>query len=82
MTVRIAPGGLIELLGACPGEDAEPLLRLLLDAPGATVDWRECRGAHTSVVQVLMAARPKLLGPPADTRLKNWVEPVIAPPRE
>lgn len=82
MTVRVAPSGFIELLGACPSEDAEPLLRLLLTAPQPTVDWRECRGAHTSVVQVLMAARPMLLGPPADTRLKDWIEPVIARPQE
>ena len=78
MTVRIATNGFIELVGACPCEDAEPLLQHLLAAPGATVDWRECRGAHTAVVQVLMAAGPKLLGPPADVRLKSWVEPVIA----
>lgn len=78
MTVRIGAGGYIELGGACPGGDAEPLLQLLLADPGATVDWRGCQGAHTAVVQVLMAVKPKLLGPPADARLKDWVAPVIA----
>jgi hypothetical protein len=82
MTVRIAAGGCIELVGACPSEDAEPLLQLLLADPGATVDWRACQGVHTAVVQVLMAVKPKLLGPPTDVRLEDWVAPVIANPRE
>jgi len=77
MTVRIAGGGRIELVGVCPSGDAEALLRLLLADPGTTVDWRECRGAHTAVVQVLMAVRPKLLGPPAGAPLKDWVAPAI-----
>lgn len=77
MTVRIATSGCIELVGACPGEDAEPLLQFLLADRAATVDWRGCRGAHTAVVQVLMAVAPKLLGPPADERLKDWVAPAM-----
>lgn len=77
MTVRIGAGGCIELVGACPSEYAEPLLQLLLADRGATVDWRDCRGAHTAVVQVLMAVRPELLGPPADVRLRDWVAPAM-----
>lgn len=77
MTVRAAADGSIELVGACPSGDAEALLQLLLADPGATVDWRECLGAHTAVVQVLMAARPKLRGPPADARLRDWVAAAI-----
>jgi hypothetical protein len=77
MTVRVAAGGCIELVGACPGADAEPLLQLLLADLQATVDWRACLGAHAAVVQVLMAVKPKLLGPPADARLRDWVAPVV-----
>lgn len=77
MTVRIGTGGCIELVGVCPSGDAEPLLQLLLADRGAVVDWRECRSAHTAVVQVLMAVKPKLVGPPADDRLKDWVAPAI-----
>ncbi|MGH8202019.1 MAG: hypothetical protein ACREVO_16910 [Steroidobacteraceae bacterium] len=77
MTVRVTAGGCIELVGACPSADAEALLQLLLADPRATVDWRDCRGAHTAVVQVLMAVRPKLLGPPADARLRDWVATAI-----
>ena len=77
MTVRAGGDGVLELAGNCVSADAEPLLQLLLANPGATVDWRDCRNAHTAVVQVLLAARPELLGPPADTRLRAWVEPSI-----
>lgn len=76
MTVR-AGDGCIELLGACSSGDAEALLQLLLADPAATVDWRQCQGAHTAVVQVLLAARPKLRGPPADALLRDWVAPAI-----
>jgi hypothetical protein len=80
MTVRAGGDGLIELVGTCAGTDAEPLLQLLLATPEATVDWRDCQGAHTAVVQVLLAAKPRLLGPAADARLQEWAAPAIAPP--
>lgn len=80
MTVRLSSGGVIELIEACGNEEAEPLLRLLLANPGASVDWRACRGAATAVIQVLMAAAPALRGPPADARLEHWVTPAIARP--
>lgn len=78
MTVRTGASGGIELVGVCPSGDAEPLLQLLLADRGASVDWRQCRGAHAAVVQVLMAVKPQLLGPPADARLKDWVAPAIS----
>jgi hypothetical protein len=80
MTVRAGGDGLIELVGTCAAADAEPLLQLLLASPGAAIDWRDCRGAHTAVIQVLMAARPKLLGPPAGPGLQEWVAPAICSP--
>lgn len=80
MTIRTSGDSSIELVGTCPSADAEPLLRLLLATPGATVDWRACQSAHTAVVQVLIAAEPKLLGPPADARLEQWVAPLITSP--
>lgn len=82
MTVRAGSEGFIELTGTCPSADAEPLLQLLLASPRATVDWRDCRGAHTAVIQVLMAARPRLLGPPADARLAEWVAPAMTAPAD
>jgi hypothetical protein len=77
MTVRAGGDGVIELAGTCVNADAEPLLQLLLATPGATVDWRACRGVPTAVVQVLIAARPRLLGPTVDPHLEKWVAPAI-----
>jgi hypothetical protein len=77
MTVRAAADGTIELIGICPSGDAEALLQLLLADAAATVDWGECTAAHTAVVQVLMALRPKLRGSPANAHLREWVAPAI-----
>ena len=65
MTIRLSADGAIELAGICSSDEAETLLQHLLATPNATVDWRGCEAAHTAVIQVLMAATPKLLGPPA-----------------
>ena len=77
MTVSIASDGTIQLEGECPSEDAETLLQHLSAHPGAVVDWRACEAAHTAVIQVLLAARPKLAGPPRDISLRDWVVPAV-----
>jgi hypothetical protein len=64
MSVRVADGVII-LEGACPVDEAESLLELLLANPGAPVDWSACGHLHTAVVQVLLAARPAMEGEPA-----------------
>jgi hypothetical protein len=78
MTVRPAGDRRILLEGKCPAEDAETLLRLLSLDPASAVDWRGCQGAHTAVLQVLLAARPELIGPPRASFLARWLSP--APP--
>jgi hypothetical protein len=78
MSISLSSSGTILVEGACPSEDAEPLLQLLLSTPGAVVDWRHCSAAHSAVVQVLMAARPIMLGPPAGAALARWMNSVVA----
>lgn len=78
MTVRMTAQGAIVLEGTCPSEDAEILLQNLIATPAAEVDLRACEFAHTSVIQVLMAANPRLLGPPAGPALKEWVFPILS----
>jgi hypothetical protein len=80
MTVGLAVDGTIRLDGVCPADDAEPLLRLVTDHRDATVDWRGCEKAHTAVIQILLAAKPKLLGPPAGEFLQRRITPLIASP--
>ncbi len=77
MTVRVADDGAIILEGNCLAEDAETLARMLLLDPAASVDWSGCEHAHTAIVQVLLTARPAMLGPPVSFFLRNWVAPVL-----
>ena len=77
MTVRLNEGGDIELAGDCAAEDADALLRHLIAAPGATVDWRACDHAHTAVVQVLLASGAAVRGPARSVFLTQWVEPLL-----
>ncbi len=77
MTVSRDADGTIRLSGDCDAADAEALLRHLGADPGAAVDWRGCTRAHAAVVQVLMALRPALSGPPADDFLQRHVAPLL-----
>jgi hypothetical protein len=77
MTVWLRDGAIITLEGTCPIEDAETLLRHLLAAREATVDWQRCEQAHTAVVQVLLASGVTLRGPPQGTFLRRLVAPLL-----
>jgi hypothetical protein len=70
--------GTIIIEGNCPSGDAEELLQLLLSHPAAGVDWRACDGVHTAVVQVLLAARRDILGPPRGAVVKSLIDPALA----
>ena len=73
MTVTVSPSGTIELSGACPVEDAEVLLQHLSSAPDAAVDWTACESAHTAVIQVMLVARVRPIGPPRGPFLREQV---------
>ena len=64
MTVRQIDAFNIVLEGISPVAEAEVLRQLLVSAKTATVDWRACEAAHTAVVQVLLASKVRLRGPP------------------
>ncbi len=82
MTVRVSPDGTIELDGVCPIEDAEKLQHCLLQNPQAVVDWRSCAGAHTAVIQILLAVKPLLRGPAASDFLRSHVDPLLKTPAQ
>jgi hypothetical protein len=77
LTVQLAANGSILLEGICPDDDAETLLQFLLESPNATVDWRACESAHGAVIQVMLAVRPNLLGPPGGSFLREHMEPLL-----
>lgn len=72
MSVRIADG-VIHLEGVCTVEQAEPLLIALQREPEASVDIAGLTGAHLAVIQVLLAAQPKLIGVPGNDFLKTFI---------
>ncbi len=54
----------------CTVEEAEPLLDWLRGADDArSVDLSACSHAHTAVIQVLLAAKPRVAAPPKDAVL-------------
>jgi hypothetical protein len=73
--VSVARGddGIILLKGDCPVEDAEPLLQLLQQSPAARLDWGDCTHLHTAVLQVVLAARPKIVTPCGDAWIAQWI---------
>ena len=78
MTVRLADDGAIVLEGHCPVADGEALARLLAGDRSAIVDWRSCTEAHTAVIQILLAVRASMHGPPSSDTLRNWIDPLLA----
>jgi hypothetical protein len=77
MSVELSNDTLIRMSRACPQEDAESLLRLLVEQPGRIVDWTACDIAHTAVIQVLLALRPDMVGPPVGGFLRTWINPLL-----
>ncbi len=77
MTVLRGEDGAIALSGDCSVEDAETLLGLLNATPSAAIDWTLCEGAHTAVIQVLLAAGAVPDGPPLSQLLRDIVEPAL-----
>lgn len=59
MSVRVE-GNIIHLMGRCPAEDAEDLLRALLETQGASVEIGAAQRIHMAVLQVLLALCPPI----------------------
>ena len=72
MSVRRNDNGAVLLDGPCTVEDAEPLLQLLQANPDAALDWTQCTHLHTAVLQVILAARPRRIGPCGDVWVRQW----------
>ena len=77
MTVHAPSKDVIVLSGRCGVEDAAQLQSHLVAAPACTVDWLACESLHTAVVQVLLVARPRIRGSPANAFLQNHIEPAL-----
>jgi hypothetical protein len=69
----IVDGLCIRLEGRCLVDDAEPLLLALQDSPGATVEVGAADRLHLAVVQILLAAQPKLVGTLRDSTAARYL---------
>jgi hypothetical protein len=58
-------------------EEAEGLLEWLQKQPSPKVDFSACGHLHTANMQVLMAAKPEIVGWPADSELRAWLESAL-----
>jgi hypothetical protein len=70
-------GNAVRLYGDCPVEDAETVMRLLQAAVDPDVSLADVRILHTAVLQVLLALRPKLVGPVRDPFISRWLAPLL-----
>ena len=61
----------------CSSDDAERLLEWLLEHPTGKVNLKTCRGLHTAVLQVLLAAAPGITVKPGDADLARWLPPPL-----
>ncbi len=75
MTVRRVDETVL-LEGVCAVEDAE-LLMQQLQFGGQTIDWSGCTHLHTACLQVLLTARVKLHGKPANPALERWIPQLL-----
>ena len=62
---------------ACGADDAEHLLEWLLEHPTGKVNLKTCRGLHTAVLQVLLAAAPGITVKPGDADFARWLPPPL-----
>lgn len=62
----------------CGAEEALELLEWLRSRPrAAAVDLAACEHMHSSLLQVLLLARPCVQALPADPFLARWVAPLL-----
>lgn len=70
-------GQAITLIGDCGVEEAETLMALLQDHPGAPIDLGAAGAVHTALWQVLMVLSPRVIGEPGDPFTRRWIIPLL-----
>jgi hypothetical protein len=66
-------GTVIRLEGDCRVEEAETLVGLCRDHPGAAVSLEACEDLHAAVLQALLSLRPDLAAMPPDPMLRTFM---------
>jgi hypothetical protein len=60
-------------------DEAESLLEWLQKKPSAKVNLAACSHLHPANLQVLMAAKAKIVAWPDSMPLRSWLEPALQP---
>jgi hypothetical protein len=76
MPLRIARGT-VHLEGHCTVEEALDLQAFLVRTRSPRIVLTRCAGLHTALLQVLAAARPGTVAPPADATLARAIVPFL-----
>lgn len=58
-------------------DEAEGLLEWLQNKPAAKIDLEDCTHLHPANLQVLMAAKNRIIAWPDDVDLCAWLEPAL-----
>ncbi len=58
-------------------DEAETFLEWTTEHKDATVDLSECVHVHTAVLQVMMAAKPKIGKFPEEREFNTWIHNVL-----
>jgi hypothetical protein len=69
--------GTIDLNGFCPIDDAEHLLKVLEDNPGAPVKLERCVHMHSALLQILLQYRVKVVGEAYTPFVWKWIVPLL-----
>ena len=77
MTVIVRGDCVVTLEGVCGTADAEALQRALLHDAQTSVEWSACEHLHAAVLQVLLAARRPVHGPPRSAFLRTHVSNLV-----
>jgi hypothetical protein len=62
----------------CGADEALDFIDWLRRHKAPKVDLAGCDHLHASLLQILLAARPRLVGQPRDAFLFQWVAPMVA----
>lgn len=62
-------------------EEAEALLEWLQKKPSARADFSACAHLHPANLQVMMAAKPKVVAWPQDESFAQWLKSALSEPR-
>lgn len=63
----------IQLIGHVGIDEADGVLQWFRERNRAEVDLAKCQHLHSAILQILIAANPRIVAMPLDTDLRDWL---------